>query len=237
MRNLRTGRVCSRIWSVSAADSAALTLQMREPPTQDPTDPSPRHHAAMEPLFFASASEWRAWLAEHHATATEVVVGFHKKKTGKPSMTWSEAVDQALCFGWIDGIRHSLGPDAYTNRFTPRKPTSNWSNVNVAKVEALRRQGLMHPAGLAAFALRPPVRTGVYSFEAGDDGLGDYEAEFRRDAMAWSWFESQPPGYRKQASHWVRSAKREETRRSRLLTLIADSRAGKRIKPLRRAGP
>ena len=188
----------------------------------------------MEPLFFASAAEWRAWLEEHHETATEVVVGFHKKKTGKPSMTWSEAVDQALCFGWIDGIRRSQGPDAYSNRFTPRKPTSNWSNVNVAKVEALTKQGLMRPAGVAAFARRRPAGTGVYSFETGDDGLGEYEAELRRDEEAWAWFESQPPGYRRQAAHWVRSAKREETRRSRLATLIADSRAGDRIKPLRR---
>lgn len=195
-----------------------------------------RHHAAHgAPIFFASAAQWRAWLEEHHATETEVVVGFHKKKTGKPSMTWSEAVDQALCFGWIDSVRHSLGPDAYTNRFTPRKPTSNWSKINVAKVEELTRRGLMHPAGLAAFAQRDSARTGVYSFENGDDDLGEeYEAEFRRAKKAWAWFASQPPGYRKQASHWVRSAKREETRRSRLATLIADSRVGQRVKPLRR---
>jgi uncharacterized protein YdeI (YjbR/CyaY-like superfamily) len=183
----------------------------------------------VKPIFFASAAEWRAWLEEHHATATEVLVGFHRKSTGKPSMTWSEGVDQALCFGWIDSVRRSLGPDAYTNRFTPRKPTSNWSNINVAKVEKLTRLGLMHAAGLAVFAQRDRARTGV--------GLGEeYQAGFRRDGQAWIWFESQPPGYRKQAAHWVRSAKREETRHSRLATLIADSRAGRRVKPLRRRG-
>ena len=190
----------------------------------------------MEPIFFPSTAEWRSWLEAHHDTETEVVVGFLKKATGRPSMTWSEAVDEAICFGWIDGVRHSHGPDAYSNRFTPRKPRSNWSNVNVAKVERLTAEGRMHPAGVAAFEKRDPARTGVYSFEQGDDGLAEYEAELRRDKKAWAWFESQAAGYRKQAAHWVRSAKREETRRSRLATLIADSRAGQRVKPLRRPG-
>lgn len=191
----------------------------------------------MDPIFFESADQFRAWLAAHHDTETDVLVGFHKKATGKPTMTWSESVDQALCFGWIDGRRTGSGPDAYTIRFTPRKPKSNWSTINVAKVEQLTRQGLMHPAGLAAFARRDPAKTGVYSFENEDLGLGDeFEAEFRCDQQAWAWYQRQPPGYRRTAAHWVRSAKREETRRSRLATLITDSRQGRKIKPLRRPG-
>jgi uncharacterized protein YdeI (YjbR/CyaY-like superfamily) len=191
----------------------------------------------MEPIFFESADQFRQWLATHHATETEVLVGFHKKATGTPTMTWSESVDQALCFGWIDGRRNSVGDDAYTIRFTPRKATSNWSKINVAKVEDLTRRGLMHEAGLAAYARRDPAKTGVYSFENEDIGLGpEFEAEFRRDQEAWAWYSHQPPGYRRTAAHWVRSAKREETRRSRLAALIEDSRAGRAIKPLRRPG-
>jgi uncharacterized protein YdeI (YjbR/CyaY-like superfamily) len=188
-------------------------------------------------MFFASAGQFRQWLDEHHATESEVLVGFHKKVTGRPTMTWSESVDQALCFGWIDGRRTGLGSDAYTIRFTPRKPSSIWSKINVAKVEDLTRRGLMHEAGLAAFARRDPAKTGVYSFESEDRGLGaEFEAEFRADAAAWEWFQRQPPGYRRTAAHWVRSAKRESTQRSRLATLIADSREGRVIKPLRRPG-
>ena len=191
----------------------------------------------MDPLFFESAARFRDWLATHHATETEVLVGFHKKATGRPTLTWSESVDQALCFGWIDGRRTGLGADAYMIRFTPRRPRSIWSAINVAKVEDLTQRGLMQEAGLAAFAKRDPARTGVYSFEREDRGLGDeFEAEFRRDAAAWAWYSSQPAGYRRAANHWVRSAKREATQRSRLATLIADSRQGRKIKPLRRPG-
>ena len=199
----------------------------------------------MEPIFFESADQFRAWLAAHHAAETEVLVGFHKKAAGRPMMTppmtspmtWSESVDQALCFGWIDGRRNGLGPDAYTIRFTPRKPTSNWSKINVAKVEDLTRRGLMHESGLAAYARRDPAKTGVYSFENEDRGLGaEFEAEFRRDSAAWAWYERQPPSYRRTAAHWVRSAKRDSTQRSRLATLIADSGAGRWVKPLRRPG-
>ena len=191
----------------------------------------------MEPIFFASGDELRSWLDEHHQSETELLVGFHKKGTGKPALTWSESVDQALCFGWIDGVRRSLGPDAYTIRFTPRKPTSTWSNINVAKVERLTELGLMRPAGAAAFERRAPERTGVYSFERAPARLGpEYEAEFRRNGKAWSWFQRQPPGYQRTAAHWVASAKKEETRRSRLATLIADSGASRKVKPLRRPG-
>ena len=191
----------------------------------------------MEPIFFESAAQFRSWLAAHHTAETEVVVGFHKKAMGRPTMTWSESVDQALCFGWIDGRRHSLGPEGYTIRFTPRKPTSNWSTINVAKVEDLTRRGLMHDAGLAAYARRDPAKTGVYSFENEDIGLApEFEAEFRNDEAAWEWYARQPSSYRRTAAHWVRSAKRETTQRSRLATLIAESHAGRKIKPLRRPG-
>ena len=190
-----------------------------------------------EPTFFAKPSELRSWLEKHHEQEKELWVGFYKKGSGKPSIIWPESVDEALCFGWIDGVRKSLGEESYMIRFTPRKPTSNWSKINVAKVEQLSRLGLMHEAGLAAYARRDPAKTGVYSFENEGVGLGaEFEAEFRRDETAWAWFERQPPGYRRTAAHWVRRAKRESTRRARLQALITDSHAGRAIKPLRRPG-
>jgi uncharacterized protein YdeI (YjbR/CyaY-like superfamily) len=190
-----------------------------------------------DPIFFASPAELRAWLEEHHDSATELLVGFHKKDTGRPTLSWSESVDQALCFGWIDNVRRSLGDDAYTIRFTPRKPNSTWSNINVAKVADLTAAGLMRPAGIAAFQRRRADRTGIYSFEGNAGELTPHEIdEFRRHADAWRWFEQQPPGYRRAAGHGVASAKRDATRASRLKTLIADSAEGVRVKPLRRRG-
>jgi uncharacterized protein YdeI (YjbR/CyaY-like superfamily) len=191
----------------------------------------------VEPVFFASAGEFRAWLEAHHATEPELIVGFHRKATGRPSMTWSEAVDQALCFGWIDGVRRSAGPDAYTIRFTPRRPASNWSLINVAKVAELTRLGLMREAGIAAFERRSADRTGIYSFER-DEAVLDapLQAELESNGAAWAWFRQEPPGYRRTAVHWVMSAKKEETRRRRLATLVADAEAGRRIKLLRRGG-
>jgi uncharacterized protein YdeI (YjbR/CyaY-like superfamily) len=189
----------------------------------------------MEPIFFESTVEFRAWLEAHHETATELWVGFYKKASGKPSMTWSEAVDQALCFGWIDGVRRSVGEDGYANRFTPRKPRSNWSNVNIAKVETLTAQGLMMPAGLRAFEQRDAARSGVYSFEKRPESLPpEYEARFKEYPAAWDFYLAQPPGYRRLTAHWVTSAKREETRLKRLATLIEDSANGRRIAQLAR---
>lgn len=194
-------------------------------------------HLVAEPVHFATGEEFSTWLDQHHATETELVVGFYKVSTGKRSLTWSEAVDQALCFGWIDGVRRSLGPDAYTIRFTPRKPRSIWSNNNVARVERLIALGVMRPAGLTAYEARDPARTGVYSSESEDRGLGPgFEAEFRRHEDAWSWFERQPAGYRRAAAHWVTTAKKEQTRRSRLGTLIENSAHGRKVRPLRRPG-
>jgi uncharacterized protein YdeI (YjbR/CyaY-like superfamily) len=190
----------------------------------------------MEPIYFASPAELRAWFEANHETATELRVGFWKKATGVPSLTWSEAVDEALCFGWIDGVRHSVDADRYTNRFTPRRRGSNWSAVNVAKVAALSREGRMRPAGIRAFEARSDARTGVYSFEQRSDAklTPAQERRFRADADAWAYFQAAPPGYRRTATWWVVSAKQEATRERRLTQLIEDSRAGRRIKLLRR---
>lgn len=188
------------------------------------------------PVFFASGEEFRAWLANHHATANELWVGFHKKHTGRPSLSWPESVDAALAFGWIDGIRKSIDGDAYVIRFTPRKRGSIWSNVNIRKAEALIRDGLMHPAGLRAFEARDANKSGIYSFEQRQNPrLTAAELkELRSNAAAWKFFQAQPPGYRRLTTHWVISAKRPETRARRLRTLIEDSAAGQRIRELRR---
>ena len=190
----------------------------------------------MKPRFFETPEEFRAWLEQHHETATEVFVGFYKKGSGRPSLTWPEAVDQALCFGWIDGVRRSLDDVSYANRFTPRRPKSNWSAVNVAKVEALEAAGLMKPAGLRAYEARTAERTGVYSFERRESAVlpPDFEEALRGNPAAWEWFEGRPPGYRRTAIHWVISAKREETRLRRLRQLIDCSAEGRPVPPLRR---
>ena len=190
----------------------------------------------MKPLFFVTPEEFGAWLEEHHESATELLVGFHKKGSGKPSITWPESVEQALRFGWIDGVRRSLGEDSYTIRFTPRKPTSNWSLVNVAKVEELKQRGLMAPAGLRAYAARRPERTGVYSSERERPAElpEEFERRFRAAQSAWKWFTSRPAGYRRTATHWVVSAKRDETRQRRLQQLIDCSAEGRNVPPLAR---
>jgi uncharacterized protein YdeI (YjbR/CyaY-like superfamily) len=190
-----------------------------------------------EPIFFKTPAEFRAWLEANHETSTEVIVGFYKKASGKPSMTWPEAVDQALCFGWIDGIRRSHGDDAYTNRFTPRREGSNWSAINIKRVGELNESGQMTPAGLKVFEARTDARSAVYSYEQERAAAAldaEQEREFRANARAWEWFRSQPPGYRRTAIHWVVSAKRPETRQRRLATLIEDSAARRRIGPLTR---
>lgn len=188
-------------------------------------------------IFFASAAEFRGWLAAHHDSAAELWVGYYKKTSGRPSLTWPESVDEALCFGWIDGVRKSLGAESYVIRFTPRKRGSIWSKVNLARVEMLARDGRMHPAGLRVFESRNEKRSGLYSFEQREAAtLRSSELKtFRADAGAWRFFQSQPPGYRKTATWWVVSAKRPETRARRLATLIKDSAAGLRIAPLRRS--
>lgn len=185
--------------------------------------------------FFATPEEFRAWLGEHHATAEELWVGFYKKRSGRPSLTWPESVDEALCYGWIDGIRQSIDEISYRIRFTPRRPGSIWSSVNVRRAQELIESRRMQPAGLEAFAKRKEDRARQYAFEQGDVAFGEeFEAEFRANARAWAFFQAQPPSYRKTATWWVISAKRDETRRRRLGTLIKDSEAGERIGPLRR---
>jgi uncharacterized protein YdeI (YjbR/CyaY-like superfamily) len=187
-----------------------------------------------EPIFFASPEEFYAWLEEHHETEGEVYVGYYKKHTGRPSLTWSQAVDQALCFGWIDGRLNRIDEERHMQRFTPRRPGSNWSKVNVAKVEKLTEAGLMRPAGLAAFERRRDDRTGVYSFERENAALPqEYDERLRADAAAAAYFDAKPPWYRRAAVHWVMSAKREETRERRLGQLIEDSANGLDVKPLR----
>jgi uncharacterized protein YdeI (YjbR/CyaY-like superfamily) len=188
-----------------------------------------------KPIFFASPQEFYDWLEEHHETESEVYVGFYKTHTGKRAMSWSEAVDQALCFGWIDTRANAIDEDRYMQRFTPRRPGSNWSKINVEKVAKLKETGLMRPAGLAAFEKRRPEKTGVYSYEDAANGLlPEYEERLRANETAAEYFYSRSPSYRRTAIYLVMSAKREETRLRRLERLIEDSAAGRDIKELRR---
>ena len=181
-------------------------------------------------VYFASAAEFRKWLAAHHAKEKELLVGFHKRESGKPSMTWSESVDQALCFGWIDGVRRRVDDERYTIRFSPRRTTSIWSAINIAKVKELTARGLMKPAGLKAYEARDEKRSAIYAYENRPREFDEARTRlFRRDKAAWAFFQAQPPGYRKLAAFYVMSAKKDETRDSRMARVIAASAAGKRI--------
>jgi uncharacterized protein YdeI (YjbR/CyaY-like superfamily) len=190
----------------------------------------------MDPIFFKSPQEFYAWLEEHHETEDEVIVGYWKKHTGNPSLTWSQAVDQALCFGWIDGRLNRIDDESHMQRFTPRRPRSNWSKINIEKVARLTEAGLMRPAGLRAFEARSEARSGVYSFEQREQAklTEDFERRLRANPEAWTYWEQSPPSYRKTATFWVMSAKREETRERRLGQLIEDAANGLQVKPLRR---
>lgn len=195
------------------------------------------HLTPTKPRFFKTADAFRGWLERFHETERELLVGFHKVGTGRPSMTWPESVDAALSFGWIDGVRRRIDETSYSVRFTPRKSTSIWSAVNIRRVEALTAAGLMAPAGLATFARRDEKKPAIYSHERKTAAL-DHEALalLRNDAKAWAYFSAQAPWYRRAAAHWVGSAKREETRVHRLRTLIDCSRRGERIPPLTPSG-
>jgi uncharacterized protein YdeI (YjbR/CyaY-like superfamily) len=184
-------------------------------------------------LYFESPAELRAWLEENHATASELWIGFYKKGSGRRSLTWPEVVDEALCFGWIDGKVQRIDEHRYRQRLTPRRPKSNWSAVNIAKVAELRAQGRMTPAGEAAFAARREDRSGVYSYERRHEAAFDAEQEaaFRANAPAWEWFSAQSPAYRASATWWVVSAKRPETRARRLATLMESSAEHRRVPP------
>lgn len=190
----------------------------------------------MKPTFFATPSAFRTWLEEHHHTTQEVWVGFYKKSSGQPSITWPEAVDEALCFGWIDGVRKGIDDASYTIRFTPRKPRSIWSAVNVKRASELAHLGRMRPAGLKAFEERVEEKSGLYAYEQENAAeLNDaYEQQFRANTQAWDFFQAQAPWYRRTAIWWVISAKKEETRLKRLATLIEDSEHGRTIAPLTR---
>jgi uncharacterized protein YdeI (YjbR/CyaY-like superfamily) len=190
----------------------------------------------MDPIFFETPVELRAWLEQNHDKETELFVGAYRKATGKPTLTWPQIVDEALCFGWIDGIRRGIDDESWSIRLTPRKPRSNWSTVNVKRVAELEKEGRMTPAGRAAFERRSAERSGIYSYERRMAAKLDAEQqqEFRANEKAWAFFESQPPGYRRTAIHWVTTAKREETRRKRLATLIEDSANERRLRHLTR---
>ncbi|MFI5310743.1 MAG: YdeI family protein [Gemmatimonadales bacterium] len=188
----------------------------------------------MKPRFFSTSAEWRAWLLRYHASKDELLVGFYKRDSGRPSITWPESVDEALCFGWIDGIRRRIDEISYSIRFTPRRSTSIWSAVNIRRVEELTRLGRMHPAGHAAHGKRQEHRSAIYSYEQRRNAKLSREQEraFKAHADAWSFFQVQAPSYRKVATYWVTSAKREETRARRLATLIDVSAKRRRLDAL-----
>jgi uncharacterized protein YdeI (YjbR/CyaY-like superfamily) len=190
----------------------------------------------MEPTFFATPADFRAWLERHHESHTELIVGFHKRGSGRPSITWPEAVDQALCFGWIDGVRRRIDDTSYRIRFTPRKARSTWSAVNIKRMKELVEEGLVAPAGLAAFERRTDDRSAIYSYDQRKSAKlePDQERRLRADERASAFFEAQPPSYRRAAIHWVTSAKRPETRERRLVQLIEYSAAGRTVPPLTR---
>ena len=184
----------------------------------------------MMPVFFESPAALRHWLEKNHATARELIVGFYKKHTGRPSLTWPELVDQVLCFGWIDGIRRSIDADRWTIRITPRKPDSTWSRINVGRVAELTRLGLMKPEGLKAFNARTVKNTGIYTYENRPPKFAPaYQRPFKANAKAWEFFSVQPPGYQRLMTGWVMQAKKEETREKRLAQLIKACVAQKRL--------
>jgi uncharacterized protein YdeI (YjbR/CyaY-like superfamily) len=184
----------------------------------------------MDPHYFTSAAKSHHWLEKNHGTATELLAGIYKKSSGKPSITYQEALDEALCFGWIDGIRKSVDENRYTIRFTPRQPGSIWSNVNIKRANELSALGRMGPAGLATFEARKAEKPGVYSYENRLRQLNaEYEKRFRANKKAWAYFQARAPYYRRTASAWVMTAKKEETRLRRLAVLIEDSAHGRRL--------
>jgi uncharacterized protein YdeI (YjbR/CyaY-like superfamily) len=190
----------------------------------------------VRPKFFSTLAAWRTWLEANHANEQELWVGFYKRSSGHPSITWPEAVDGALCFGWIDGVRKSIDAVSYKIRFTPRKPRSAWSAINIKRTTELKRLGLMHASGLAAFEKREEKRSAIYAYEQRKTAKLplDFEQQFQANEAAWEFFMSQPPWYQRTSTYWVISAKKEETRLKRLATLIRDSANQRTIAPLTR---
>jgi len=189
------------------------------------------------PTFFPMPADFRAWLEARHGKFHELLVGFHKKSSGKPSITWPESVDAALCFGWIDGVRKSIDETSYTIRFTPRRPTSTWSSINIKRVRQLKKMGLMHPAGLKAFTARSAKKSGIYAYEQRKSArfTCEQEKQFRAKKSAWEFFRSQAPWYQRVTTWLVVSAKREETKRKRLSSLIDHSQNCRTLPHLTRA--
>ena len=188
---------------------------------------------SMKPAFFRTPAEFREWLDKHHATTDELWVGYYKKNSGKPSITWPESVDEALCYGWIDGIRKSIDDTSYVIRFTPRRPGSIWSGVNIKRAQALIELGRVQPAGLKAYEARRENKSGVYSYEQRSVDLEEpYNRLLKKNKAAWSFFQAQPVSYRKAISWWIISAKKEETRLKRLEKLTAFSAQGQRLPEL-----
>jgi uncharacterized protein YdeI (YjbR/CyaY-like superfamily) len=202
----------------------------------DPVGAALGNSSVMEGTTFERPEDFRRWLEQHHDSEPELWVCYFKKGSGRASMTWPESVDEALCFGWIDGIRKRIDADRYMIRFTPRRRGSVWSAVNIGRVASLVAEGRMRPAGRDAFEARREDRSGIYSYEQRDEAAlpAAFEQRFRAEEESWAWFGTQPRGYRQTAIRWVMTAKREETRERRLTTLIEDSAAGRRIAPLRR---
>jgi len=189
-----------------------------------------------KPHFFPTPGEWRAWLEDHHARVHELWVGLYKRESGQPSITWPEAVDGALCFGWIDGVRKSIDANSYMIRFTPRRPRSIWSSVNIKRATELHKLGLMNAAGLTAFEKREEKRSRIYAYEQRKTATlpPAYEKRFRSHAAAWEFFQSQAPWYQRTSTFWVISAKKEETRLKRLAVLIQSSAEQRTIPALTR---
>ncbi len=184
----------------------------------------------MNATFFANQAEFRKWFEKHHKSEKELLVGFYKVSSNKPSISWSESVDQALCFGWIDGIRRSVDEESYCIRFTPRRSNSVWSDINIKKVENLTKAGLMTAEGLKAFNLRKDSKSGIYSYENEHGGFDtNFANTFKNNTIAWEFFSKQAPSYRKAVTNWIMSAKQESTRLARLEKTINASEQQKRL--------
>jgi len=188
---------------------------------------------SIKPIFFPTQKDMRKWFKKNHKKEKELFAGFYKVSTGKPSITWSQSVDEALCFGWIDGIRRSVDDESYCIRFTPRNPKSNWSAINIKKVEELTKLGVMKPEGLAAFSFRKEEKSKISAYEnPAIDFSKSYEKKLKTNKQAWNYFQSKSPSYRKTTTRWVMSAKQEETRLKRLNELIKDCTFSKKIKAM-----
>ena len=229
-RALAPCRLPLRVVVVSAPLSAGLEAMAarRSCGAVTPADVADRPPPDAE--YFDSPEAFRRWLEAHHGEADELWVGFHRVATGRPSLTWAESVDEALCYGWIDGLRKRVDEERFAIRFTPRRKRSIWSAVNIARIPVLEAEGRMRDPGRRAFEARDDARSRVYAYERAEASLdAAMERRFREDAAAWAFWEAQPPGYRRVISHWVTSAKRDDTRTRRLEQLIAESRAGRRV--------